>query len=93
MPYALHSIIIHGDVIPESGKLQYLGHNDLSDDEDTMRLRRHVYDQGYVISRSFHMCSIAVILIRIRYFVPFEDLKTFTCSLDIVKSHCMFFPN
>ena len=34
--------------------------SDLSDDEDMMRQRRHLYAQGNVISRTFHMCSIAV---------------------------------
>ena len=34
--------------------------SDLSDDEDMMRQRHHLYAQGNVISRSFHMCSIAV---------------------------------
>ena len=57
------SFIVNGDVIPESEKVKYLGHiicSDLSDDEDTMRQRRYLYAQGNVISRSFHMCSIAV---------------------------------
>ena len=57
------SIIVNGDVIPESEKFKYIGHiicSDLSDDEDMMRQRRHLYAQGNVISRSFHMCSIAV---------------------------------
>ena len=42
---------------------QDLGHiicSDLSDEADMMRQRRHLYAQGNVISRSFHMCSIAV---------------------------------
>ncbi len=63
-------LIVNGDVIPESEKVKYLGHiicSDLSDDEDMMRQRRHLYAQGNAISRSFHMCSIA----GIRYFVPF----------------------
>ena len=53
---------MNGDVIPESEKVKYLGHiicSD-SDDEDIMRQRRHLYAQGNVISRSLHMCSIAV---------------------------------
>ena len=57
------SFIVNGDVIPESEKVKYLGHiiySDLSDDEDIMRQRRHLYAQGNAISRSFHMCSIAV---------------------------------
>ena len=57
------SFIENGDVIPESEKVKYLGHiicSDLSDDEDKMRQRRHPYAQGNVISRSYHMCSIAV---------------------------------
>ena len=57
------SFIVNGDVIPESEKVKYLGHiicSDLSDGEDMMRQRRHLYAQGNVISRSFHMCSIAV---------------------------------
>ena len=57
------SFIVNGDVIPESEKVKYLGHiicSDLSDDEDMMRQRRHLYAQGNAISRSFHMCSIAV---------------------------------
>ena len=57
------SFIVNGDVIQESEKVKYLGHiicSDLSDDEDMMRQRRHLYAQGNVISRSFHMCSIAV---------------------------------
>ena len=52
------SFIVNGDVIPESEKVKYLGHiicSDLSDDEDMMRLRRHLYAQGNVISRSFPM--------------------------------------
>ena len=58
-----HSFIVNGDVIPESEKVKYLGHiicSDLSDDEDMMMQRRHLYAQGNVISRTFHMCSIAV---------------------------------
>ena len=52
------SFIVNGDVIPESEKVKYLGHiicSDLSDDEDMMRQRRHLYAQGNVISRSFHV--------------------------------------
>ena len=44
------SFIVNGDVIPESEKVKYLGHrprsiicSDLSDDEDMMRQRRHLY--------------------------------------------------
>ena len=51
------SFIVNGDVIPESEKVKYLGHiicSDLSDDEDMMRQRRHLYAQGNAISRSFH---------------------------------------
>ena len=47
------SFIVNGDVIPESEKVKYLGHiicSDLSDDEDMMRQRRHLYAQGNVIS-------------------------------------------
>ena len=55
--------------------MKYFGHiicSDLSDDEDMMRHRRHLYSQGNVISRSFHMCSIPVnTYFRIRYFVSF----------------------
>ena len=43
--------------------MKYLGHiicSDLSDDGDMVRQRRHLYAQGNGISRSFHMCSIAV---------------------------------
>ena len=39
------SFIVNGDVIPESEKVKYLGHiicNDLSDDEDMVRQRRHL---------------------------------------------------
>ena len=57
------SFIVHGNVIPESEKVKYIVHficSDLSDDEYIMRQRRHLYAQGNVISRSFHMCSIAV---------------------------------
>ena len=54
------SFIVNGDVIPESEKVKYLGHiicSDLSDDEDMMRQRRHlyIYAQGKVISRTFHI--------------------------------------
>ena len=52
------SFIVNGDVIPESEKVKYLGHiicSDLSDDEDMMRQRRHLYAQGNAISRSFHI--------------------------------------
>ena len=57
------SFIVNGDVIPESEKVKYLGHiisSDLIDDKAMMRQRRHLYAQGNVISRSFHMRSIAV---------------------------------
>ena len=64
------SFIVNGFVIPESEKVKYLGHiicSDLSDDEDMMRQRRHLYAQGNDISRTFHMCSIAVK----KYFIPY----------------------
>ena len=67
------SFIINGDVIPESEKVKYLGQivcSDLSDDEDMMRQRRHLYAQGNVISQSFHKICVRSQL-RIRYFVPF----------------------
>ena len=56
------SFIVNCGVIPESEKVEHLGHiicSDLSDDEDMMRQRRLLYAQGNVISRSFHMSSIA----------------------------------
>ena len=59
MNAARPSFIVTGDVIPESEKVKYLGHiicSDLSDDENMIRQRRHLYAQGNVISRSFHMC-------------------------------------
>ena len=62
-PSFIVKVIVNGDVILESEKVKYLEHiicSDLSDDEDMMRQRRHLYAQGNVISRSFHMCSIAV---------------------------------
>ena len=40
------SFIVNGDVIPESEKVKYRGHiicSDLSDAEDMMRQRRHLY--------------------------------------------------
>ena len=43
------SFIVNGDVIPEAEKVKYLGHIiccELSDDEDMMRQRRHLYGQG-----------------------------------------------
>ena len=57
------SFIVNGDVILEMENVKYLGHmicSDLSDDGDMMRQRRHLYAQGNVISRSFHMCLITV---------------------------------
>ena len=48
------SFIVNDDVIPESEKVKYLGHIDLSDDEGTTRQMRHLYAQGNVISRSFN---------------------------------------
>ena len=55
---------VNCSIIGESDKVKYLGHiicNDMSDDgddEDMMRQRRHVYAQGNVLSRRFHMCSL-----------------------------------
>ncbi len=65
------SFIVNGDVIPESDKVTFLGHiicSDLSDDEDMMRQRRHLYAQGML----FLEVSLCVrSLLRIRYFVSF----------------------
>ena len=50
--------------------MRYLEHiicSDLSDDEDKMRQRRHIYAQGNVISRSFQLCSIAVSISYLLY--------------------------
>ena len=58
MHAARHCFIVNGDVIAESEKVKYLGHiicSDLSDDEDVMRQRRHLYVQENVISRIFHI--------------------------------------
>ena len=54
--------------------------SDLSDDEDMMRQRRHLYAQGNVISRSFHMCSIAVTNTLFRTFCTLMYRLHVTCG-------------
>ena len=49
---------VNGSIIGESDKVKYLGHiicNDTSDDDDMMRQKRQLYDQGNVLSRRFHI--------------------------------------
>ena len=64
---------VNGSIIDESDKVKYLGHiicNDKSDDDDDdmMRQRRHLYAQGNVLSRRFHMCSLEVKNVLFRTF-------------------------
>ena len=63
------SFIVNGDVIPESEKVNYLGHiicSDLSDDEDMMRQRRHLLKgMSYL---EFFICVRS--LLKILYSVP-----------------------
>ena len=71
---------VNGSIIGESDKVKYLGHiicNDMSDDDDMMRQRRHLYAQGNVLSRRFHMCSLEVKNVLLRtFFTPL-----YTCQL------------
>ena len=61
---------VNCSIIGESDKVKYLGHiisNDMCDD-DMMRQIRQLYDQGNVLSRRFHMCSLEVKNVLFRTF-------------------------
>ena len=61
----------------ESDKVKYLGHiicNDMSDDDDMMRKRRQLYDQGNVLSRRFH------IRVRLKLIMYYSVLCALPCT-------------
>ena len=56
-------VTVNGSIIGESDKIKYLDRiicNDMSDDDDIMRQRRHLYAQGNVLSMRCHMCSLEI---------------------------------
>ena len=84
---------VNCSIIGESDEVKYLGHiicNDKSDDDDMMRQRRHLYAQGNVLSRRFHMCSLEVKNVLFRTFcTPCIPVSYGLDTLPAVYINCM----